>query len=47
MGKGVKSMVTNGNQTFGGEHAIEYINTELKYCTPEIYVTLLTVTSKK
>lgn len=26
--KGVKYMVTDGNQTFGGKHAIEYTDTK-------------------
>ena len=38
--KGVDYMVMNKNQTFGGEHAVVYSETELKYCTYETYVIL-------
>lgn len=34
-------MVMKGNQTFGGEHATEYIDIKLCY-TPEIYIMLVT-----
>ena len=40
--KGVDYMVMNKNQTFGGEHAVVYSETELKYCTYETYVILST-----
>lgn len=42
-------MVMNANQTFGGEHTIEYTDIELQSCIPESYIMLLTnvVTIKK
>lgn len=33
-------MVTERNQTLGGEHVIEYADTELQCCTPEIYIVI-------
>lgn len=39
--KGVKYMMMDGNQAFGGEHTIEYIDIELLCCIPEICIMLL------
>ena len=35
-------MVTEGDQTLGGGHTIQYTDDMLQNCAPETYVTLLT-----
>lgn len=36
-------MVMEGEPTLGGEHTKWYINDVLQNCTPDTYVTLLTI----
>ena len=36
-------MVMEGDQTFGGEHTIQYTDDILQNGTPEIYIILLTM----
>ena len=38
MGEGGQFMVMNGDQTYGGDYFLAYINNELLCCTPETNV---------